>query len=175
MADDNNDAIPVVTIQANIVLEPFTATMTARVRHNFALQHLLAAARTSRNVGEIERANAGKEFGEFFEEMIGYSVACVTSAVAGLEAYVNELFADRAKYMASVQAEIADRLWELSEQRSILDKFDSALVALGSPQLDRGIRPTQDVVALVRLRNGLVHFKPEWDDERRAHATLSIF
>jgi hypothetical protein len=42
----------------------------------------------------------------------------------------------------------------------------------GKP-FDCGAKPYQDVAALIELRNGLVHFKPEWFDQQEAHAKLS--
>src|SRR5262249_13256596 len=37
----------------------------------------------------------------------------------------------------------------------------------------RGTPTFKDVEILVRLRNALTHFKPEWDDEEKAHKGLS--
>ena len=54
-----------------------------------------------------------------------------------------------------------------------MDKFDVACALLGLPKLTRGVRLAQDIIALVRLRNAITHFKPEWDNEDAAHADLS--
>src|SRR5437667_11456276 len=35
------------------------------------------------------------------------------------------------------------------------------------------LRDTSPLPAMVALRNGLTHFKPEWDNEQVAHAKLS--
>ena len=143
------------------------------LRINFSIQHLLAAAHFSRHVAEVEQAHKGEPFGAFFEEIIWFSSACVLSCTAGLEAYANELFVDRSEHFPDLRPEVADKLWELFEQKPTLEKFDMALLLKKKPVLDRGSRPTQDVAALVALRNGLTHFKPEWDNEQVAHAKLS--
>jgi len=142
-------------------------------RANLSIHHLLAAAHFSRHVSEIEHSHAGEPFGEFFEEVLWFSSACVLSSVAGLEAYANELFVDRSQHFTDLRAEIIDKLWELFEQKPTLEKFDMALLLKKKPLLNRGCRPTQDVAALVALRNGLIHFKPEWDDEKAVHARIS--
>jgi hypothetical protein len=67
--------------------------INASVRMNFAVQHLMGAARFSRRVGEIERQHQGQPFGEFWDEILHTATACVFAAVASLEAYVNETYA----------------------------------------------------------------------------------
>ena len=47
-----------------------------------------------------------------------------------------------------------------------------ALVKQGQP-MDRGASPYQDVATLIKLRNSLIDFKPEWSDQQAAHAKLS--
>jgi hypothetical protein len=39
--------------------------------------------------------------------------------------------------------------------------------------MDVKTNPNKDIAALVALRNGLTHFKPEWDDEAKRHKELS--
>ena len=150
-----------------------TDTATATVRTSLSIQHLLGAARFSRQVAEIEAANAGIPFGSFFEEILWFASACVLSCVAGLEAYANELFVDRSEHFPELRADIADKLWELFEQKPLLEKFDMALLLKQKPLLNRGVAPAQDVAALIALRNGLTHFKPEWDNELTVHARIS--
>lgn len=146
---------------------------TMRTRQNFAALHLVSAATFSRRIGEIEQQNAGQPFGPFFDQMFIYAPPCVLSTVAGLESYANELFADREQNFTDTSSAIVDKLWELTEAKPLLDKFDVALTLLGKPPVPRGVRPAQDVAVLVRLRNAITHFKPEWFDEQAAHEDLS--
>ena len=72
-----------------------TATINATMRVNLAVQHLLAAARFSRDVGRLESEHKGQQFGEFWESIFHPAMACILTTVASLEAYANELFSDR--------------------------------------------------------------------------------
>jgi hypothetical protein len=150
-----------------------TMSAEARTRMNFSIQHLFAASHFSKQVATVEYAHAEEAFGAFFEEILWLSSACVLLCVAALEAYANELFVDRAQHFPDLRSDIADKLWELYEQKPTLEKFDMALYIKQKPPLERGSRPTQDVADLIILRNGLTHFKPEWDNEQVEHAKIS--
>jgi hypothetical protein len=157
-----------------LILEaPDTATVFARTRSNFAVVHLLSAASFSRRVGDLEKEHRGETFGAFCEEILAYASATIFATVAGLEAYANELFVDHATTFPELRLEVMAKLWELYEQKSSLEKYEFALLLKGAPAFERGHAPYQDVFALIKLRNGLTHFKPEWSDERAEHAKIS--
>jgi hypothetical protein len=158
---------------ATIGLGPVTMTAHATMRVNLAVQHLLAAAHYSREVGTIEKQYRGQQFGAFWEGILHRAIACILTTVASLEAYANELFSDREKIFPEYSAELLDNLWETYEQKPILEKFAFALLLLHKPELDRGARPYQDVKVLIELRNALTHFKPEWMNEAEEHAKIS--
>ena len=149
------------------------ASITLRTQRRFSVLHLLSAAHFSRQVCALERKNAGQRFGAFFEEILANATASVFACVASLEAYANEFYIDRAANFPDLRPEVADKFWELYERKPILVKFDLALLLKNRPPLDRGRRPTQDITALLELRHALTHFKPEWEDEKNAHAKLS--
>jgi hypothetical protein len=140
---------------------------------NLSAQHMLGAARFSRSVGEIESKHAGEQFGEFWDEILQLSSACVFASVAALEAYANELFFDRAKNFPGFSSPLLDRLWETFERKSLTEKFEFALLLRSKPLMNANTSPYKDIAALVALRNGLIHFKPEWDDEATRHEDLS--
>src|SRR6266536_1558077 len=116
---------------------------TAMLRTNFAVQHMLAAARFSRRVADIE------DFGEFWEEILHQSSACVFTAAASLESYANELFFERQTAFPGFASELLDKLWETFEQKPTLEKFEFALLLRGKPQFVKGARPYQDVAAVI--------------------------
>ena len=157
----------------NIQLEPMTMQATGTSRMNLSVLHLLSAASFSRAAGAIEAANAGKPFGEFWEEILAQSTAGVLTAVAALEAFANELFVDHAKIFPDLRVEVMARLWELYEQKPPLEKYEFALLLKQGQAFDRGASPYRDVSALIKLRNALTHFKPEWEDQQVAHAKVS--
>src|SRR3954454_16937035 len=76
-------------------------TGTARTRINFSLQHLLVAARLSREVAALEQTNIASPFGSFFDDILGASSGCVLLATAGVEAYINEIFTSRKDYFSA--------------------------------------------------------------------------
>jgi hypothetical protein len=127
----------------------------------------------SRSAGRVELANAGQPFGAFWEELQSHAVATVLTAIAGLEAYANELFVDHPQVFPNIRADVMGKLWELYEQKATIDKYEFALFLLQASRLDRGANPFQDVKALIALRNALVHYKPEWSDEQVEHAKIS--
>ncbi len=155
----------------NLGITPHAPVTSTRI--NFALQHLLGAARLSRQAYQIERINAGQVYGPFFEELLHIVPASIMLSVASLEAFVNELFADGTERFPSVRKELLDTIWDLAERVALLEKFDLTLTLKGVPAMEKGQASYQNVDTLVHLRNALVHFKPEWDDELDKHARLS--
>jgi hypothetical protein len=166
---------PPKVIEAVAVIETAAATVkaTADTRVNLSVPHILSAASFSRRVGQLEAEHSGKRFGEFWNDIFANATATVFASIAALESYANELFIDHEKVFAELKPEVMEKLWELYEQKPPLEKFEFALVLKSRGSLDRGAKPYQDVAALVRLRNGLIHFKPEWFSEQEEHAKLS--
>lgn len=156
-----------------VALGNATSVAHGTSRFNLAVQHMLAAARFSRAVGELEAEHRGKEFAEFWGSILHNAVACVLTTVASLEAYANELFSDRTTVFPGYSKELLNHLWETYERRQTGDKFDFALLLMGKTKLNRGVPPFQDVRVLVELRNALIHFKPEWENEAVEHKRLS--
>jgi hypothetical protein len=147
------------------------ATLTQKM--NLAVQHLLAAARFSREVGVLENEHVGQRFGAFWESIFHSSIACVLTSVASLESYANELFSDREKVFLGYHPDLLHELWETYEQKPILAKFEFALLLLNKPEINRGASPYQDIKVLIDVRNALTHFRPEWMNEADEHAKIS--
>jgi hypothetical protein len=124
-------------------------------------------------VAQVERQNDMKLLGAYYDEILHFSSACILTAVAGLESYANELFADRASVFPNVSADLLHYLWENYEQKSIIEKFQLALLVRNEPKFPMGSRPGQDIDVLLALRNALTHFKPEWHDGAVKHRALS--
>ena len=157
-----------MAIESNIAM-----SIKASIRVNLAVQHMLAAASFSREVGQLEAKHAGQPFGDFWESILHNSMACVLTCVASLEAYANELFSDRTTVFSGYSHDLLHKLWETYEQKPILEKFEFALLLLKRPQFSRGAKPYQDIKVLVELRNALTHFKPEWSEEADEHKAIS--
>jgi len=146
-------------------------TITIKRRTYYSISHIQAAAQFAKLSANIERAYNGRWSDELFHEHRAYVTGCVFAAVSFLEATINELFADAVdnpealkRLNPEVRALIAD-MWRLGVPRpaafSILEKFKIALT-LARKQMFAVGPPYEDVVHLVRLRNALVHYEPEW-------------
>jgi hypothetical protein len=152
--------------------EPDQVNMRLRQRSNFAVQHLIAAARFSRQCGQIQQENAGKELGNFYNEQIACVSATVMLCVASLESNINEYLESPEVLFPSVSKRQANEHVELISNLSILDKYDRTLAFRECAPFVRGERPYQDVDVLISLRNELVHFHPEWHDAQDRHEKL---
>ena len=146
--------------------------IVALIRTPYSLYHLQAASLFARLSGRIERDYKNEIPEEIHAEHRSYVTGSILLSVAFLEATINELFADTVdsptrfdgrlepntiKLMASV--------WQVEEFKRharILDKFQIALKLASKPLFNEGWASYQDVPLLIRLRNALVHYEPEW-------------
>lgn len=152
-----------------ITVTPVLGTAMLRVRSQLTWQHLSAAAKFSVKVGEIEANNPILELGPPWDEAFSYAAPCVISAAAGVEAYANQIFADRLTRFSKFPADILDDMWaEWIEKKPALEKLQMALRMQGVAELPRGATPYQSVAAVIALRNALVHFKPACTPGSRA-------
>lgn len=157
-------------------VEAFAAvdSIQARVISSLSITHFLSAASFSRKVGQLESDHVGEVFGDFFEEIHSYSIATIFSLVAALEAYANELFVlYKDVIFPDLRNDVVAKLWELYEKKPTVEKYDLALFLANKSPLGKGGRPYQDIDALIKLRNGLVHYRPEWSDEQVEHRKIS--
>jgi hypothetical protein len=143
-----------------------------RQKSAFAVQHLIAAARLSRQCGEIQSQNIGATLGSFFDEQIACVSATVMLCVAALESNINEYLSEPNQIFAELPEHARRHVAELCAELSILEKYQRVLSLKGCAQFDRGARPYQDIDALIAVRNELVHFHPEWHDEQERHRKL---
>lgn len=150
-----------------------TATATARSRTNLALHHLFAACRLSARINQIEVENTGQPFGQFWEEILQYSLGVAMLSVAALESYANEMYFEGAVLTPGVNAVAAAEISEIVDREQILKKYAIALSITSAKRLDMGSSSVQDAAILIRLRNAIVHFRPEWFDDQDQHDKLS--
>jgi hypothetical protein len=139
------------------------ASVSLKVRHNLAVNHLMAAALFARNARAVEQQHRGEPYGPYFEEIRWQVVACVMMAVAAVEAHFNERMKDLS---------VDNDFLKLIERKGLIERHDYFLWFTDRPRLDNGAAPTQPFADLVELRNALVHFHPEWDDDQELHAKL---
>lgn len=143
-------------------------SIQARVRSNLAGHFLASAASLARRAGQIERENETSEWGPFGEELLQSVFTSVVMAAISLESYANERFADADDMKLPGWPSLRD-----VERLQALQKFNLALVACEAKRFDEGTQPAQRASMLFRVRDALVHFKPEWDDATGTHSKLS--
>lgn len=146
---------------------------TAVTRVNLAMPHLLAAARYSRMVKAVEDANAGSPLADWWDEMRDHAVSCFFLTSACLESYANELFNDSAKIFPGDPSRLIDKIWEMAERKNPLEKLALALDLRSRPSFVKNDPVYKAMVATIRLRNELTHFKPEWSHEADKHVKIS--
>lgn len=150
-----------------------TVSATARTRFNLALHHLFAACRAAARVRELESQHAGEEFGEFWEEILHCSLSVVSLSVAAAESYANETLLDSPTFPDSMPPSAVKELMALIDRKSILEKYRIALSLISGAALSKEEPVVKRMALLIDLRNAVVHFRPEWFDSQKAHATLS--
>ncbi|GCL35521.1 hypothetical protein SR1949_06170 [Sphaerospermopsis reniformis] len=109
-------------------------------------------------------------------QYVNQNRSCVTSAifsaVAFLEATINELFSEigelldghYAKQLDSDTKSKIELLWKIDnliQGKCTLEKFQIFLSAAGKEMLDKGSSHYQDVEKLITIRNVLIHYKPQ--------------
>lgn len=98
-----------------------------------------------------------------------YTISAVLAAVGFAEAAINEFFQDAADGHVSYIAPIGEQAWaamvaywrESKGYGSIIEKYQVALGLAGRVPLSPGSEPFQSFALLIKLRNLLVHFRPE--------------
>jgi hypothetical protein len=153
--------------------------LTLAVKTHLSVNHIIGASLFARLCGAIEQATQGPPSQDIEIEHRSYAIGAPIEAVAFLEAAINELYVaagDKDPHIFgaadSILPELMDELWGELEGASILRKFQTTLVLAKKPKFDLGTAPMQSVGNLVALRNALVHYKPEWDNELKGHKSI---
>jgi hypothetical protein len=156
----------------------FSDSVSRRVKHNLSKQHLGAAAFFASEARGIEAATSTPDDSVKAKHR-AHVTAAVLCSVAFLEASINELHLSARDQDSTALPTFDSRLfqmfglfWEQVEMYPTLKKHQVALVLAGKDQFDRGTSPYQEAEALVKLRDCLIHYKPEWDDETGHHQKL---
>jgi hypothetical protein len=142
-------------------------------RTYYSIQHIQSAAIFARLSHDIEKAYDGKFVNEVSTEHNSYVTASIFSTVAFLEATINELFVDAVDNPRSSVHQLGPdvvkrmtNMWKLQVPKTasfrIPDKYNIALILAGKEPLDAGVSPYQDVALVIKLRNALIHYEPEW-------------
>ncbi len=141
-------------------------------RINMAVWHLQSAAKFSRECGLIQQASAGKPYQDSFGNLRRLTCASILMSVAAMESNINEYLEDSNLLFPSLHGDATQQIRELLDRASIDDKY-KRLLAFKGKKFDNSGNPYADAMLLIRTRNALVHFRPEWDYQQGTHGKLS--
>jgi len=149
-----------------------------QVKHSFSRQHFRTAKYFSQACADIETSSRDVPESSWSKHR-AYVTGTILFAVAAIEASVNELFLEAKDNDKNKLAGLSDasisclaQVWDCVERLRVVDKYQKALSVVGAKEFDRGHPPFQDVSSVVKLRNALVHYKPEWDHKAKVHREL---
>lgn len=156
-----------------------TLNAVARMKHSFSRQHLKAATYFANRADEIESATVASSDDERLAQHRAYVTEAVISAVAALESSINELYLEAQdqnphtlKGLDSKTVSLLAEFGSEIERNPILHKYQIALLIIGAGKFDKGSPPYQETHSLIKLRDALVHYRPEWDDELDIHESI---
>jgi len=116
----------------------------------------------------IESTHTGRS--KFDIRQRTYVANSILSSVSFIEAAVNELFQDASdnhdSYIKSLSTDSIARLsgflgTDEERELSVVEKYDKALELCNKEQFNTGSKPYQDAALVTKLRNEIVHYKPE--------------
>lgn len=177
------ESVDVVVTPESARIEIVAHPVSVSMRGYMANQHLWNARREAWLCGKREDMLVNQDERNIDRIHRSHAMTAALSAVAFLEAIVNEVWQDAADSKPGEHTPYTEgipdnavatmrELWNGKENAermlSLLSKFQVALVCAGHDRMDKGAEPYQSVDVLVDLRNELVHFKPQWwhDDGR---------
>lgn len=164
MQDDVNDS------GEGLVIGPIT------YRSYLSTHHLYAAYFAAEQARHEEESDGVRSLSRLKHR--GCVMSAVTESVCFLEAAINEVLGDNADgtlrcqiLLGEESADLLRAIWRNGGDRlGILEKYNLVVEALGRGAFLKGARPYQDVHALIRLRNYLVHYKPHDNTPDSPHA-----
>lgn len=147
------------------------------VRDRLSRHHIISAHHFARSAEDIEAHGGDVPQGEKWRYR-AYVSAAVLSSVAYLSASINELYLEVRKLSESEQPGVRRELdllveaWPRISKVQVLQRYQLALAVADADQYNASRMPYLDADSLVRLRDALISYDPEWDDDRGKHHTL---
>lgn len=145
--------------------------MKVRLRVYFSSYHHWAARHFSELALQIESVHSGEA--RFDIKHRAYVTNAILSSVAFMEASINEIFQDVVDshecYVSPLGQNVRELMashWSITEEQNrsalgVVDRYQLVLNFARLQMFPKGEQPYQDAHLLVRLRNYLIHYKPE--------------
>lgn len=163
-----------------IISAKSSVVLSLEVAHYCSREHIQSAFLFSRLSAKIEKNHVGNPSEELEIELEAYVIAAIFTAVSFIESIINEFFWDlespnKVEVLEEETKKIMANIWEQGIiKTSTLEKYQFALALARKSLFDRGAAPYQDVFLLIKLRNALIHYEPEWvgDSPQRLEENL---
>ena len=150
-------------------------------KENLSQGHFFAAELFASECEAIEKEQSSMPWPQpRLSEHQSYVIGTVIVAVAALEAFINEFYdavfyGERGRLGALSKIELLQLESERGDteenRMSILKKYKLVLRVANKPTMDTD--PSHGAIKdLIALRDRLVHFKPEWQDDLEKHQQL---
>ena len=146
-------------------------------RDRLSRHHIISAHHFAESAEDIE-AHGGDVPPDEKWRYRAYVTASVLSAVAYMSASINELYLEVRKLSQSGEPHVRRELdllieaWPRISRVQVLQRYQLALAVADADQYNPGRAPYLDADNLIKLRDALLSYDTEWDDERGKHHTL---
>ena len=146
-------------------------------RDKLSRHHIISAHHFAKSAEDIEADGGDVPQSEKWQYRAFVSGA-VLSSVAYLSASINELYLDVRKVSQEGQPQVRRELdllldaWPRISKVQVLQRYQLALAVADADQYNPARMPYCDAENLVRLRDALLSYDPDWDDERGKHHSL---
>jgi hypothetical protein len=140
-------------------------------RDRLSRHHIFSAHKFAEGAEQIE-AEDGDVPPEDKWEYRAYVTAAVLSSVSYLSASINELYLDVRKLGGPDQPSLRRELdllvqaWPRISRVQVLQRYQLALSVADADQYNPDSLPYVDADSLIRLRDALISYEPNWSDER---------
>ncbi len=147
-------------------------------RERLYRQHLFAADHFATKAQKLDDRGPGELTDEEICSHGAFVTGAVFSAAAFLETSITDLYLELQKLSQSGQRnmrrELAmlPRVWPEIAGAPVLHKYQLALSVADADQYNESRSPYFDAESVIRLRDSLLDYNPEWDDKRGRHHSL---
>jgi hypothetical protein len=161
------------------------STEAARLKHSF-YRHLIGSARFFAQRARAFEDRAMKQHGQLgagtsgdLVRHLSYVTGAILSAAAFLEASINELYVELHGLQSNERSRlprrvltVLGRFWSDIERAPVLHRYQVVLMVADAERFDERRAPFQDADSLMKLRDALVHVRPERPESRRRLRTV---
>lgn len=165
-----------------------TCNMTAKSRANFTFYHLNSASINSKLAFDIEREYDKTESTpeHIRQNYISHVSTSIISSVAALESKINEHIVDNKIHITKKILKLDNNFFsqfkqQIKPNKNVISQISSITSAILKYKIINKImyedtkieNKTEEAVNLIiKIRNALIHFTPEWDNDLIRHKEI---